>query len=331
MRLLSPPRFPALASFPSGAKGDAVVDNSTGILYVHDGAGWRSVVGTGSGIVYQEGPYLMLGDSILANPTGPAVIRVGSTLDQNAYRDFLAYSSYEHGRIPVQASRAHFRCVECAPGTGNAFTASGFTPTKTGTWTTPALATTNQRTRTLRNNIPTATTAGSSSGVHYATNWLSVGGGANGGFFYRCIFGLSTMAAGARFFVGLRAATALIGNVEPSTLTNFVGVGINSTHTGNLRLYSAGATAQAAIDLGASFPISTTTLYQLTLTSGYGIAGTVEWSLVNLGTAAEDSRQLTTNLPSGYIAPTMWVNNGALASAQSIDLAQIYTESRYAA
>ncbi|MFZ2719984.1 MAG: hypothetical protein WAZ27_03885, partial [Minisyncoccia bacterium] len=104
----------------------------------------------------------------------------------------------------------------------------GFTaPTVVGTATTRSVATTNVATRMRRLGYVSAGTAGSLAEARVAVAQYTVGDGAGlGGFTLIVRFIPSNAAAvtGERFFIGMRNVTTAATNVEPSTLTNTIGL-----------------------------------------------------------------------------------------------------------
>jgi hypothetical protein len=66
--------------------------------------------------------------------------------------------------------------------------------------------------------------------------------------------GIETFQATCRMFMGLYSAAADIGNVNPSTLLNMVGIGFDSGQTTLRLLRNDGSGTATAVDLGAGFP-----------------------------------------------------------------------------
>ena len=74
--------------------------------------------------------------------------------------------------------------------------------------------------------------AGNFAGQYSTVAQFTTGDGAGlGGFFYSCRFAFTDAAtvSGARAFVGMSSSTSTATNVEPSTLTNSIGVAQLST------------------------------------------------------------------------------------------------------
>jgi hypothetical protein len=212
-----------------------------------------------------------------------------------------------------------------------AFTVTGFTSQSR------AIATTNFFTRMRRLGYATAATAGTVGHFRQGVNMVSVGNGTNlGGFHYVIRFGISDAAAvaGARMFMGLRISASPT-NVEPSTLTNCVGIGHGAADT-NMRLFYGGSAAQTPINLGGSFPADTrsTDMYELALFSPPS-SPNVQWEVTRLNTGDVASGTITnsgaTILPPATQLMTPWGyrTNNATALAVAIDVASVYLETDY--
>lgn len=226
---------------------------------------------------------------------------------------------------------------------GNVATVPGLfgmgTLTATGTATARTVATTNLFTRTRRVGVVSAATTGSLAGYRGTAAQFSLGTGSGlGGFYYVIRFGTSDAAtvSGARMFVGLRNITTAPTNVEPSTITNCIGIGHGAANS-NLFIYYGGSAAQTPIDLGTSFPANTlsTDLYELALFSSPSSNNSVGYRVERLNTGAVTSGTLTgtagTALPA---STTLLVNNdyrtnNATALAVGIDYVSIYFETDF--
>ena len=175
------------------------------------------------------------------------------------------------------------------------------TLTFVGTPTGRVAATTNLFTRQRRVGIVSASSSGSLASARTGGVQVSVGTGTVGvGGFYKVIrFGCSDAAtvAGARQFVGVATSTSAPTNVEPSTLTNAIGVGHGAADT-NLFICYGGSAAQTPIDLGANFPANTLSvdLYELVLSSP---------------STSPDVYYQVTRLNTGHVATGVITNSGA--------------------
>lgn len=222
---------------------------------------------------------------------------------------------------------------------GNATTLPGvfgFTAyTATGTATVRNIATTNFFTRMRRLGYVSAATAGALGGSRVAVAQVTTGTGTLGGFYKIVRFGVSdaVIVTDARMFVGVSASTAAPTNVEPSTLTNVIGIGCGSGNT-TLRLYHGGSVAQTPIDLGANFPVNV-----VTNTNTYELAifasplGPVTWEVTRINTGDVATGTLAgvqgTAYPAGTTLLTYsqnWRSNNATAAAVGLDIMSDYIE-----
>lgn len=230
----------------------------------------------------------------------------------------------------------------CPP--GNAATLPGIlgytTPTTVGTATARNVSLTNLFNRMRRLGYVSAATAGSLASLRVAVAQISIGDGSGFGGFMKVIrFGCSDPAtvANARQFVGIAASTSAPTNVEPSSLTNVIGVGHGAADT-NLKLYYGGSTAQAPIDLGANFPANTLSVdvYELILFSPPNENGVVKWRVTRLNTGHVAEGTLPTsngvNLPATTTLLTyLWAyrTNNTTALAVALDIMSDYIETDY--
>lgn len=213
-------------------------------------------------------------------------------------------------------------------------------PTAVGTATTRAVTTTNLFTRMRRLGYVSTAVAGNLAGIRVAAAQVSVGNGTGEGtgFFKRMRFGISdaVVVAGARMFVGMSNATGAPTNVEPSTLTNCIGVGHRAADT-NLHIFYGGSAAQTPISLGADFPTNTTNtdVYELTLFAPPNTSDVYyEVSRLNTGHTAVG---LLVNgggvaLPAATTLLTYlqaWRTNNATAAAVGLDIMSDYIETDF--
>ncbi len=218
---------------------------------------------------------------------------------------------------------------------GNATTAPGVLGmaalTAINAGTAKTVATTNLFTRQRRLAYSSTAVAGTVGGARLAVAQITTGTGTLGGFLMACRFGCADAAtvAGARQFVGVSSSTAAPTNVEPSTLTNVIGVGNGAANT-NLFLYSGAGTANAPVDLGATFPANTLSVDIYELVIYCPVQGGATWRLTRLNTGATATGTLAAgSIPAGttLLTPfTGWRSNGATALAVTLDIGHIYYE-----
>ena len=227
-----------------------------------------------------------------------------------------------------------------APGNATTVTVMGAytAPTAVGTATTRNVTTANLFGRMRRIGYVSATAAGSLASVRVAAGQITVGGATGAGFFKVIRFGISdaVLVSGARTFVGVSSNTGAATNVEPSTLTNSIGVGAGAADT-NLKIFYGGSTAQTPIDLGANFPSNTvnTDVYELTLFAPPNTAD-VHYEVTRLNTGHVAAGTLLSNggvaLPSTTTLLTYlqaWRSNNAGTTAVGLDIMSDYIETDY--
>ncbi len=200
--------------------------------------------------------------------------------------------------------------------------------------------TTNMFTRMRRIGFATVATAGTVGAFRCSVAMFTIGAGgtpALGGFFKVLRFGISDAAAvaGARMFMGVSSSTVAPTNVEPSTLTNVIGMGHGASDT-TMRIFYGGSAAQSPIDLGANFPANTRSVdvFELALFAPPGAANTVHYHVTRLNTGDEASGTLTAGTPGTQLplSTTMLTNqwgyrtNNATALAVSLDVMSDYIE-----
>ncbi len=208
--------------------------------------------------------------------------------------------------------------------------------TTTGTVTARSVATTNLANRLRRIGYVSTAVAGNFAETRVAVAQYSIGTGTGvGGFTMIARFVPSDAAAvaGERFFLGLTSTTIAATNVEPTTLTNSIGIAQISTST-NLFLVYGGSVPQTPIDLGANFPAAglSTDAYELSLFSSPNASTTIGYEVTRINTGDTVSGTLTgaggTAIPLSTTLLTFkaWKTNNATAAAAAFDLSSIYLE-----
>jgi hypothetical protein len=211
--------------------------------------------------------------------------------------------------------------------------------TALGTSTSTIPANTNMVTRTRRTNYVSAGTAGSFAGHYEAANNIYLGSAttpAYSGFYFSVRFFIADTVASPRTFIGLTSSATAPTNVQPSTLTNCIGVGQGASDT-NLFIYYGGSAAQTPINLGASFPSNTsnTDLYELTLFASPTSNNTVYYQVRRLNTGDVANGTLTgtagTVLPlnTQVIGYRAWRTNNATATAVNLAIVGVYCETDF--
>lgn len=286
--------------------------------------------------------------SISTNPSPPTAGNVtvfGKTL---AARDMAAVVDSSNMDYVLQPSIWRQKVSSWNPA-GNSTTLPGVfgmaAPTAVGTITARTVATTNLFTRTRRMGYVSLNAAGSLCGHYVPLAQFTTGDGSGaGGFFYSCRFGASdtTNPTGTRMFVGVSSQITVPTNVNPSTLTNSIGVAQVSGDMTQLYLVYGGSAAQTAIAFGTNYPPNTgagATLgvaYDFTLYCPPSGNGVVKYRLERIGTAFVTEGTITptvvgTQTPASttLLAHRAWRTNNATAGVVGIDIIGFYTETDY--
>jgi hypothetical protein len=184
----------------------------------------------------------------------------------------------------------------------------------------------------VRNRFQTNATAGTGTGFRTAAQWHLSSTANKGGFFFVCRFGLNLITATNRIFIGLANVTGALPNAEPSTFTNIIGFGSDSSQT-TMRFLRNGNTGTAtAVDLGANFSTSTAgqanSFYEVRLFSPSGGGSVVNYSATRLNDGAFIQGSATTALPALdlILAAQVWHQNGSTAAAVNLDVQSLYIE-----
>lgn len=206
--------------------------------------------------------------------------------------------------------------------------------TATGTATAVNVAVTNiyTRQRALEYLVTTAATT-AVAGFRDAVAQMFRGAAAGeGGFFIVVRWGPSTGVATTtnRAFVGLTSATTAPTDVQPSSLTNMIGMGWDAADTNIQMMTNDGTGTATKTDLGASFPVPTadrTKSYELALFCAPG-GTTVYWQVTDLGTNATSTGSITTDYPANttLLALRGWMSAGGTSSVIGIALMNGYIE-----
>lgn len=190
-----------------------------------------------------------------------------------------------------------------------------------------------------------AATAGSLCGIYHTLAQYTTGTGTGlGGFFCSWRFAASDAAAvsGARMFVGMSSSVAAATNVEPSTLTNCIGVAQLSTSSTQLYIVYGGSAAQTAIALGTNFPPMTAAgatngvAYELSVFASPNSNGTIGWRVERIGTQYVAEGHITpavagtqTPLNTTLLSPRAWRCNNTAAVAAGLDIIHLYLETDF--
>jgi hypothetical protein len=201
------------------------------------------------------------------------------------------------------------------------------------------IAATSIFTRAPRTGFASQAVIGTLGTIRSLTNFYALGSAtspAYGGFYMTIRFGYYSHAANKRSFTGITSSVAAPTNVEPSTLTNCIGVGQGAANT-NLFIYYGGSAAQTPINLGSSFPANTsdTDWYELALFSPPTSNNTVYYQVTRLNTGDVATGTLTgtagTVLPANttFLSFRHWITNNTGATATGMAFGGWWAETDY--
>jgi len=212
--------------------------------------------------------------------------------------------------IPEEGGANYWRGVFAAFPGATTLQGRGITLTATGTAAAYTVANTNRITAipAVEAVAPASSTSVAGFRIEALPFRLGQIGGV-GGLYVRMLVRNATGGAATttRGFFGLRASLASPLDVDPSSLTNIVGLGWDSGDS-NLSIIhnDASGTAQK-VSLGSNFPRPTLDLSQAwdftILSNGQG---TVYWAVISLANGAKARGSITTDIPAGNTLLTFY-------------------------
>lgn len=201
--------------------------------------------------------------------------------------------------------------------------------------TAVASAPTNFFTSMLRFRVASTTTAGTAGEVRSTTAPYHLSSTANkGGFFFVARFGFNLIAAGSRAFIGFTTfTTAFPAGADPSASLNMIGFGFDAADANIQFMRNDGTGTATKVDMGANFAKGTggTNFYEARIFVPSGNGQQVYYSIQRLNDGAitnSGSTPITTDLPAvdTGMGWHLFVGNGAVAAAHSMDLQALYVE-----
>jgi len=251
-------------------------------------------------------------------------------------------STVDSGGIPspLQASWAHKQIGMWSPQIGQAGINSFGSINGhggVGTLTARVPTTTGFAASLRRVAMVSGASAGDAATIRMATSGNVVWRGdaaLRGGFYasFRFVVSDAVLVATANMFVGLISGSKT-ADVAPSTLANIIAIGCDNGDT-TLQLYAAGSSAQARVDLGASFPVNTvnTDVYELVLyapPNGSNVKYRV--TRLNTGNTTNGTISAAANLPASgtFLQPHYFRSNGGTAAAVAYDMVSTYVETEF--
>jgi hypothetical protein len=317
----------------TGATGVAAIGGSTGqVQYNNAGA-----FGGASDVTIHDGDLVLADNATITTPTSGVKI-TSQSIAGRSLPVFKNSTTSAAAALQPTLSQNRVMLWSGVCGSNAPATMSTATLTATGTATSANVATTNRQTRTQRlEYLVTTASTSAVAGWRYPNLGWTVGGAAagEGGFFYVCRWGPATGVATTtnRAFVGMANTTAAPTDVEPSTITNIVGMGWDAADA-NIQIMHRGTAAITKVNLGASFPVPTTDrtkAYELVMFSPPGSTQSVSYTVTDLGTGATASGTINTNMPTTTTLLTQrgWMSVGGTSSVIGIALMSCYLETDY--
>lgn len=133
------------------------------------------------------------------------------------------------------------------------------------------------------------------------------------------------VSSDARYFVGLSNLYQVSNptNVDPTTLTQTIGVAKLSTSANLFIIHNDGTGAATSVDLGVNYPATSNLyIYDIKITStfaGVYTGVTVRRTTISTGATISTDYAVTSNFPSGVAQnPALWITNNASAVANSL-------------
>lgn len=266
----------------------------------------------------------------MSTPSTPAAGKLRMFADDKAGRQLLALIESNGDLSDLQPNFAFANISMRLPATGAAPALMGIPHNATGTASHPAITATNRRTQERRTNYISSTTASAGCGTRSNAPLCWLGNAAGlGGFFWGARWGLSAVPASvSNAFLGLRSTTAVIAaGTEPSALTDIIGVAFNRADTSWQIMRNDASGAATKIALGASFPIDTSTVYDVIFYAPPNGSAVGYW-VKNLNTGATASGVLSTDLPASatLLSTHIYMSMNSGTTAVGIDVMREYLE-----
>ena len=219
------------------------------------------------------------------------------------------------------------------PSSGATLTTEGMSNSTVGTVSTPGLAATSLATSMRRWRLTSAAVVDSASDQRSGvfTCWRGNAAGL-GGWTFVTRLSLATLQATGMGFFGLYGSTAALATtLALSAVVSAVGIGFQrGTHTRWQLVTNDASGAPTLTDMGASFAIGTGGVLTLTIAAAPN-ASSVWVRVVDEASGAVFEQEVTADLPAAnqFLAPRLFMNNGATAAAVAFDCAGVYLETDY--
>jgi len=266
-------------------------------------------------------------------PSSGEVSIFGRTIANRSFPAFIGPSGLDSALQPLLA-RNRVAWFSPIPGATTLTGSNGVAISATGTATAKTPATTNIHTQTAGVDF-LVTTAASSAVAGFrqtvASYWTGNAAGL-GGFTFVCRWapatGVSTTTM--RAFCGLTNSTSAPTDVQPSSLTNMLGMGWDAADTNIQFMRNDGSGTASKTDLGASFPVPTsdrTKVYEIAMFCAPNTT-TIYYEIRDVGTGAVATGSVNSDIPSNttLLAPKGYCSVGGTSSVIGFTLFSLYLE-----
>jgi hypothetical protein len=226
--------------------------------------------------------------------------------------------------FPLQPHFGVNRIATWAPSASTTVNTNGMPRTAVGTVATPTLTSTNLSTSMRRWRVTSAATVDAVAEERSA-GWVCWRGNAAGlgGWSYVNRLSLTTLQATGMGFFGLYGSTsALATTLTLNSVINCIGIGFQrGTHANWQLVHNDGAGAPTLIDLGASFPVNSTTNVLTLYIAAAPNASEIGVRVVEEVSGAAVEFTITGDMPAAtqLLSPRNYMNTGAAAAAVAYD------------
>lgn len=320
-------------TFPS-TSGNIPIMGGSAAQMLYNNAG--SIAGAANALI--EGNELRLPSvSTPTAPTSGGAKIYGKSVGGQTLPAYLSPA----GREQIIASwRGRGRKKEVrSPGNNASTQTLGIILSTTGTATGVANAATSRYTRMdITEYLVTVAATTAVAGARSASTQLTVGGSTagDGGFLMSFVWAPATGLTNAshRAFAGLRGSVAAPTDVNPSTLTDIIGMGWDAADTQVQFMYNDATGTASKVALGASFPkpsADRSKVYEIVLYAPPGSTQSVSYEITDLTTGAVATGTVTTDIPAvgTFLGVQGYTSVGGVSSVTGFGISSLTIEGDY--
>ena len=293
---------------PGGTSGQVQYNNS-------------SAFGGAAGLLVDANGFAYVGEYTTTDPSTPAsgILLFARKRGSRRYFETIDADGMKR-QLQRDIAAGNLAFAKACPNSST-LTVLGIQINATGTATARAPASGSYQAEAIRTGYVSSASAGSNGGLRgTAQGWWRGNAAGHGGFRFVTRFGIGQTQTGWRWIVDMIAGTSAHGNVEPSTLTNIIGVGMDSTDTTIQFMFNDGSGSCTKQDTGLAAP-TTSDVYEFRLTC-LPNSTSFQLSIEKIGGSVyEYDTGASTNIPANtsFLCPHWWINNNATAAAVALD------------